>query len=88
MVLIELVVLFVRLCKYAPHTTVSRHAVCLESRVQEGWIKWNFTKFLTGRDGKPPKRFAPITCSEKGFIGDEYDEDNRKWQKILDKSAK
>ncbi len=30
-----------------------------------GWlgksIKWNFTKFLIGRDGKPIKRFATIT---------------------------
>jgi len=24
-----------------------------------GRIKWNFTKFLIGRDGKPLKRFAP-----------------------------
>lgn len=28
-------------------------------------IKWNFTKFLIGRDGKPLKRFAPITTPEK-----------------------
>ena len=28
-------------------------------------IKWNFTKFLVGRDGKPLKRFAPITSPEK-----------------------
>jgi glutathione peroxidase len=30
-----------------------------------GWfgpqVRWNFTKFLVGRDGKPIKRFAPIT---------------------------
>jgi glutathione peroxidase len=30
-----------------------------------GWfgrrIKWNFTKFLLDRDGKPVKRFAPVT---------------------------
>jgi glutathione peroxidase len=30
-----------------------------------GWfgrrVKWNFTKFLIGRDGQPIKRFAPIT---------------------------
>lgn len=30
-----------------------------------GRIKWNFTKFLIGRDGKPIKRFAPITTPEK-----------------------
>lgn len=28
-------------------------------------IKWNFTKFLIGRDGKPIKRFAPFTTPEK-----------------------
>lgn len=33
-------------------------------------IKWNFTKFLIGRDGKPVKRFATITKPETmaGFI--------------------
>ncbi|WP_312687484.1 glutathione peroxidase [Kosakonia sp.] len=30
-----------------------------------GRIMWNFTKFLIGRDGKPLKRFAPITTPEK-----------------------
>jgi glutathione peroxidase len=34
-----------------------------------GWlgksIKWNFTKFLIGRDGTPIKRFATITKPEK-----------------------
>ncbi len=30
-----------------------------------GRIKWNFTKFLVGRDGKPLKRFAPIATPEK-----------------------
>lgn len=30
-----------------------------------GRIKWNFTKFLIGRDGKPLKRFAPFTSPEK-----------------------
>ena len=30
-----------------------------------GRIKWNFTKFLIGRDGKPLKRFAPIAIPEK-----------------------
>lgn len=30
-----------------------------------GRIKWNFTKFLIARDGKPLRRFAPITSPEK-----------------------
>jgi len=30
-----------------------------------GRIKWNFTKFLIGRDGIPIKRFAPTTTPEK-----------------------
>jgi len=30
-----------------------------------GRIKWNFTKFLVGRDGTPLKRFAPFTTPEK-----------------------
>ncbi|WP_265694469.1 glutathione peroxidase [Providencia rustigianii] len=30
-----------------------------------GRIKWNFTKFLIGRNGKPLKRFAPFTAPEK-----------------------
>jgi len=30
-----------------------------------GRILWNFTKFLIGRDGKPLKRFAPITTPQK-----------------------
>jgi len=25
-------------------------------------VKWNFTKFLVGRDGQPIQRFAPITA--------------------------
>ncbi|WAD32230.1 glutathione peroxidase [Citrobacter braakii] len=33
--------------------------------VLSGRIKWNFTKFLIGRDGKPLKRFAPFTTPEK-----------------------
>jgi len=28
-------------------------------------IKWNFTKFLMGRDGEPLYRFAPITKPHK-----------------------
>jgi len=28
-------------------------------------IKWNFTKFLIGRDGQPLRRFAPITRPDK-----------------------
>lgn len=38
------------------------------TRQLPGWlgksIKWNFTKFLIGRDGKPIKRFATITKPE------------------------
>ena len=30
-----------------------------------GAIKWNFTKFLIGRDGEIIKRFAPITAPKK-----------------------
>ncbi|MGO3911028.1 glutathione peroxidase [Huaxiibacter chinensis] len=30
-----------------------------------GRIKWNFTKFLIGRDGKALKRFAPFTTPQK-----------------------
>lgn len=30
-----------------------------------GRIKWNFTKFLIGRDGRPVRRFAPTTTPEK-----------------------
>jgi glutathione peroxidase len=30
-----------------------------------GKIKWNFTKFLIDANGKPVKRFAPITKPEK-----------------------
>lgn len=30
-----------------------------------GRILWNFTKFLIGRDGKPLKRFAPVTTPQK-----------------------
>ncbi len=30
-----------------------------------GKIKWNFTKFLIGRDGRPVKRYAPFTKPEK-----------------------
>ncbi len=28
-------------------------------------IKWNFTKFVVGRDGKPIKRFSPSTTPQK-----------------------
>ena len=27
-------------------------------------IKWNFTKFLIGRDGEPTERFAPTTTPQ------------------------
>lgn len=30
-----------------------------------GRIKWNFTKFLIGRDGELISRYAPITKPEK-----------------------
>ena len=34
-----------------------------------GWfgrkIRWNFTKFLIGRDGRPLRRFAPITAPKR-----------------------
>jgi Glutathione peroxidase len=34
-----------------------------------GWtgtaIRWNFTKFLIGRDGKPIRRFAPTTTPQQ-----------------------
>lgn len=30
-----------------------------------GAVKWNFTKFLVGRDGKTVKRFSPATEPEK-----------------------
>jgi glutathione peroxidase len=30
-----------------------------------GEVKWNFTKFLIGRDGRPIKRYAPQTKPEK-----------------------
>lgn len=29
------------------------------------WIRWNFTKFLIGRDGQPLRRFAPFTKPER-----------------------
>ena len=32
-------------------------------------IKWNFTKFLVGRDGKPVKRYAP-TDKPESIVGD------------------
>ena len=37
----------------------------LKETAGHGRIKWNFTKFLIGRDGKPLKRFAPMTTPEK-----------------------
>jgi glutathione peroxidase len=35
-------------------------------------IKWNFTKFLIGRDGKVVKRYAPQTKPEE--IADDIEE--------------
>ena len=35
-------------------------------------IKWNFTKFLVGRDGQVIKRFAPTT--EPGKLGDQIEQ--------------
>ena len=29
------------------------------------WIKWNFTKFIIDRNGKPVKRFAPATTPKQ-----------------------
>ncbi len=40
----------------------------LKSRLP-GWfgakVRWNFTKFLIGRDGQPIRRFAPVTRPER-----------------------
>ncbi|WP_122579882.1 glutathione peroxidase, partial [Pseudomonas viridiflava] len=45
--------LFVQLKKQAPGLLGSER------------IKWNFTKFLIGKDGKLVKRFAPLTKPEE-----------------------
>jgi glutathione peroxidase len=45
--------LFVQLKKEAPGLLGSER------------IKWNFTKFLIGRDGKLVKRYAPLTKPEE-----------------------
>lgn len=37
----------------------------LKDTAGHGRIKWNFTKFLIGRDGQLISRFAPITQPEK-----------------------
>lgn len=37
----------------------------LKDSVGHGRIKWNFTKFLIGRDGQVIERFAPVTKPEK-----------------------
>ncbi|AUI72530.1 glutathione peroxidase [Companilactobacillus alimentarius] len=37
----------------------------LKDQSGNGRIKWNFTKFLIGKDGKLIKRFAPVTKPEK-----------------------
>jgi glutathione peroxidase len=48
------------------------------SEILGGRVKWNFTKFLIDRSGKPLKRFAPMVTPEEI---EEYLVDN----KILDK---
>lgn len=45
--------LFAWLCAQAPGIANTR------------WIKWNFTKFLVGRDGQTVQRFAPITKPQR-----------------------
>ena len=37
----------------------------LKDQAGHGKIKWNYTKFLIGKDGQMIKRFAPITKPEK-----------------------
>ncbi len=37
----------------------------LKENAGNGRIKWNFTKFLLGRDGQIIKRYAPVTKPEK-----------------------
>lgn len=37
----------------------------LKKTAGNGRIKWNFTKFLIGRDGQVIKRYAPVTKPEK-----------------------
>jgi glutathione peroxidase len=37
----------------------------LKEQSGNGAIKWNYTKFLVGRDGKLIHRYAPITTPEK-----------------------
>lgn len=37
----------------------------LKEQSGNGAIKWNYTKFLVGRDGKLIRRYAPITKPEK-----------------------
>ncbi|AKP64085.1 glutathione peroxidase [Levilactobacillus koreensis JCM 16448] len=37
----------------------------LKKTAGHGHIKWNFTKFLIGRDGRLIDRYAPITTPEK-----------------------
>ncbi|WP_127849341.1 glutathione peroxidase [Lacticaseibacillus hulanensis] len=37
----------------------------LKQSTNSGAIKWNYTKFLVGRDGTVLKRFAPVTTPEK-----------------------
>lgn len=37
----------------------------LKAQTGSGAIKWNYTKFLVGRDGTVLRRFAPVTTPEK-----------------------
>jgi glutathione peroxidase len=37
----------------------------MKQQTNSGAIKWNYTKFLIGRDGTVLKRFAPVTTPEK-----------------------
>ncbi len=44
---------------------IFRHLTTELKGLLGGKIKWNFTKFVLDRNGKPVKRFSPITKPEK-----------------------